>query len=300
MAIKKIKIGDTTHELQTTIANVENLQTTLDSIDAKLDYTNIAYGTCDTAAATAAKVVTLTGNTSWELAAGSMVTVKFTATNTAASPTLNVNSTGAYPIWYNNAEYTSASSYGGYANRYITYQFDGAYWVFISWSYDSNSDTKVQQNAAITTAGEYPVILGYSTSTSKLTNTVNKTSTLKYNPSTKILTAPTFKGALDGNATSADSATTLTGLTATVAELNILDGVTATAAELNKLDGVTATTTELNYVDGVTSNIQAQLDSKAASDHTHGIVMADDGLGNVTISLSDYDTVMTNIANASY
>ena len=41
-------------------------------------------------------------------------------------------------------------------------------------------------------------------------------------------------------------------------------GVTATAAELNVLDGITATTTELNYVDGVTTNIQTQLDVKAA------------------------------------
>ena len=49
---------------------------------------------------------------------------------------------------------------------------------------------------------------------------------------------------------------------------NITD-LTATAAELNKMDGVTATTTELNYVDGVTSNIQTQLDGKAASSHTH-------------------------------
>lgn len=46
-------------------------------------------------------------------------------------------------------------------------------------------------------------------------------------------------------------------------------GVTATASELNKLDGVTATTAELNYVDGVTSNIQTQLNNKAASSHTH-------------------------------
>ena len=46
-------------------------------------------------------------------------------------------------------------------------------------------------------------------------------------------------------------------------------GVTATAAELNKMDGVTATTAELNYVDGVTSNIQTQLDGKAASSHNH-------------------------------
>ena len=59
----------------------------------------------------------------------------------------------------------------------------------------------------MTTAGEFPVILGYSTSTSAVTNTVNKTSTLKYNPSTKILTAPTFKGNLTGNADTATKAT---------------------------------------------------------------------------------------------
>ena len=59
------------------------------------------------------------------------------------------------------------------------------------------------------------------------------------------------------------------GLTATAAEINKLDGVTATTAELNILDGVTATATELNYIDGVTSNVQTQLNGKAASSHTH-------------------------------
>lgn len=46
-------------------------------------------------------------------------------------------------------------------------------------------------------------------------------------------------------------------------------GLTATASEINVLDGITATVTELNYVDGVTSNIQTQLNGKAASGHTH-------------------------------
>ena len=187
-----------------------------EEFEIKLQNTNISYGTCSTAADVVEKVVSLTGNTQWSLAVGSLITVKFDNTNTATAPTLNVNGTGAYPIWYNNAEYTSASSYGGYANRPMLYQFNGTHWVFISWSYDTNSDTKVQQDAAITTAGEYPVILAYSTSTSKVTNTVKKTSTLKYNPSTQILTAPTFKGALDGNAktaTSADTATTATKAT---------------------------------------------------------------------------------------
>lgn len=59
-----------------------------------------------------------------------------------------------------------------------------------------------------------------------------------------------------------------TGATSAAAVLTGL-GITATAAELNKLDGVTATTAELNYTDGVTSNIQTQLNGKAASSHTH-------------------------------
>jgi hypothetical protein len=70
---------------------------------------------------------------------------------------------------------------------------------------------------------------------------------------------------LDGVTATAAELNILDGVTATAAELNILDGVTATAAELNILDGVTATAAELNYVDGVTSNIQTQINSKAAS-----------------------------------
>ena len=64
-----------------------------------------------------------------------------------------------------------------------------------------------------------------------------------------------------GHAITADG---LTDVTATATEINVLDGITATTAELNVLDGITATTAELNYVDGVTSNIQTQLNAKAA------------------------------------
>jgi hypothetical protein len=69
---------------------------------------------------------------------------------------------------------------------------------------------------------------------------------------------------LDGVTSTAAELNILDGVTSTAAELNILDGVTSTAAELNILDGVTATAAELNYVDGVTSNVQTQLDAKAA------------------------------------
>ena len=76
-----------------------------------------------------------------------------------------------------------------------------------------NTDTKVTQAAVITTAGNYPIILGYSTATNAITNAVNKTSTLYYNPSTKLLTvngggvtASTFTGGLAGTASNAVSA----------------------------------------------------------------------------------------------
>ena len=55
----------------------------------------LPYGVCETAAATAAKTVTVNG---FSLETGAMVVVTFTQTNSATSPTLNVNSTGAKAI----------------------------------------------------------------------------------------------------------------------------------------------------------------------------------------------------------
>lgn len=52
-------------------------------------------------------------------------------------------------------------------------------------------------------------------------------------------------------------------------------GVTATAAELNKLDGATVSTEEINYLDGVTSNIQNQLNGKAATSHGNHVPTAE-------------------------
>ena len=97
-----------------TIANVDGLQTALDgklstggtaaaatklatarninglTFDGTANRVN--YGTCSTAAGTAAKTVACTG---FALVTGAEITVKFTVTNTAANPTLNVNNTGA-------------------------------------------------------------------------------------------------------------------------------------------------------------------------------------------------------------
>lgn len=106
------------------------------------------YGTCATAAATAAKVVTLSNTTGWELVAGTIVGVKFTYTNTAQNPTLNVNSTGAKSIWYGQAVLTTGNlNKAGYANRVEYYMYDGTNWVWINWGVDDNSTYYLQTYA---------------------------------------------------------------------------------------------------------------------------------------------------------
>jgi hypothetical protein len=80
--------------------------------------------------------------------------------------------------------------------------------------------------------------------------------------------------------------------------LAAITDVTSSAAELNVLDGITATTAELNFTDGVTSNIQTQLNGKAATSHTHtianvtGLQLALDGKSN-----TDHVHAINDVAN---
>lgn len=77
------------------------------------------YCVCSTVAATAAKTATLSGFT---LATGATVKVKFTATNAAANPTLNVNNTGAKAIKYRGAAITAGALA---ANRIYEFVYNG-------------------------------------------------------------------------------------------------------------------------------------------------------------------------------
>ena len=206
------KFTDTTYSTATTSA--AGLMSATDK--TKLEATNIAYGTCATAAATAAKVVTLSGNTNWKLVPGSTVTVKFTYTNTASNPTLNVAGTGAKPIWVNTAVITTSNlAYAGSASRPIKYVYNGTQYVCMGWSGDNNS------TYALMTAAE---------------------------------------------------ATTGTATNAKLISAKVLhDKIEEMLPTLSSL-GVTATAAEINYIDGVTSNIQTQLNGKAAASHTHKVV----------------------------
>ena len=118
-------------------------------------------GTCATAASTYAKealVETFPLDSNNKPLVGTLVGVKYSNTNTYKTAghtyTLNVNSTGAYPMYYNNAELATSTSantlVAGYKNRYVFYVFNGTQWVFVSASYDSNSTYSAMSQAEVT------------------------------------------------------------------------------------------------------------------------------------------------------
>ncbi|MSA72973.1 hypothetical protein [Holdemania massiliensis] len=98
---------------------------TIDGVDFNGASAISHYGTCSTAAATVAKVVACTG---FKLVTGAQIIVKFTVTNTASNPTLNVNSSGAKAIQYRGSAISA-----GYlaANRTHEFVYDGSAYQLI-------------------------------------------------------------------------------------------------------------------------------------------------------------------------
>lgn len=95
------------------------------SATTALDRATYQFGTCSTAAGTRAKVVSLPGFARFT---GATVQVRFAYANTASSPTLNVNSTGAATIRAYGASLAASSAYNWVANAVVTFVFDGTYW----------------------------------------------------------------------------------------------------------------------------------------------------------------------------
>lgn len=132
---------------------------------------SIAYATCSTAAATAAKVVT-TSNPSWNLKIGSLVIISSSYTNTATGPTLNVNGTGAKSIWYDSGTITTTNlDKAGTVNKPSMYMYDGTNYVWMGWSSDGSYTGTL---ATVATTGSY----------SDLINKPNATLTVKQNNTT--------------------------------------------------------------------------------------------------------------------
>lgn len=128
------------------------------------------YGYCTTGASTVTKVVTMykTGSTAgaaWaaaDLVHGLTITVRFQYANTAASPTLNVNSTGAKPIYKYGT--TVATTWPAQAVLQLTYDTllnTSGCWVINSINSVSVTTGSVNSTTGTTTATT--VVTGVST-----------------------------------------------------------------------------------------------------------------------------------------
>lgn len=94
----------------------------------------LPYGVCSVAAGTAAKTVTVDN---FSLEAGAVVVVKFTYANSAANPTLNVNSTGAKAIYWKGA--ALASSQYWEAGALLSFVYNGTQWDLMGIAKDNNT-----------------------------------------------------------------------------------------------------------------------------------------------------------------
>lgn len=119
------------------------------------------FGTCSTAAATAAKTVSVTSGT-FSLEAGARVTVKFTNANTAGTPTLNVNSKGAKNIFHKGAQITTGSNKSLLAGA-VDFIYDGTQWHLIGNYIDTNDNTypSAYCSTAAGTAAKVATCTGY-------------------------------------------------------------------------------------------------------------------------------------------
>lgn len=153
------------------------------------------YGTCTTAADTAAKVVTCADFD--QLMEGITIHVKFTNSNSATNPTLNVNNTGAKNIYkYGTAAPGTTAATSWSAGSVISFTYDGSYWQMNDHIDDTDSDTKVRQ-ALISDNTNRPLLLAYSnntTTTTNVDNVVGRNNSIYANPSTGTITAPIFSG----------------------------------------------------------------------------------------------------------
>lgn len=145
------------------------------SFDGSANITH--YGTCHTASDTGDKTVTVTG---FVLETGARVTVKFSNSNTASNPTLNVHNgnayTGAKAIMYRGTSSVSGSSnyYRWQSGDIVDFIYDGTNWVMVGWQ-------TYAYHAESATASTYATYLSCSTTkllTASNTSTVTSSATI--------------------------------------------------------------------------------------------------------------------------
>lgn len=156
----------------------------------------ICYLTCGTGQSTAIKTATIVSGkitpdstTATKPKTGSMIAVKFTYTNSAATPVLAITGFSNYQIMrYGTTKPDIGNRNSWIGGSIISFIFDGTYWVMCD--YADRTDTYVTAWEVNTNNTNYPVMLGFSATTAAVTNVINKADLFRYNPSTQKLSVP--------------------------------------------------------------------------------------------------------------
>ena len=201
------------------------------------------YGTCDTVASTAAKTVSLSN---YSLVTGSRIVVKFTVTNTAANPTLNVNNTGAKPIVYRGSAISA-----GYlaADRVYEFVYDGTNWNLMG---DLDTNNTYTANTGIKLSGN---TFQHTNSVTAGTASGDASKTLSFG-GTFTIPSVTYdaQGHITGKGTTTMTMPAVPGNVASATKLqtarnfSITGGATASAVSFNGTADVALNVTAVNAV----------------------------------------------------
>lgn len=177
----------------------------------------------------------------------------------------------------------------------------------VYWASDNNSDINVTQAAVITTEGAYPLILANSTATTAVTGTVNKTSTLTYNPNTKALITG---GTIDGYALAAASAKAVdtsisnssasTNLPTSAAVANFVEGK-GYKIKQEAIDSPSAEGSAAAFISTISQNTNGEITATkanlpVASTATAGMVQLSDAIN----STSTFTAATSNAVKTAY
>lgn len=247
-----------------------------------------AYGTCTTAAATVEKIATIQDSHEFTLYDGITIHIWMQYHNTSTSPTLDVNSTGAKPIYrYGTTVPGTSASSSWNAGAVVSFTYNtnntanGA-WVMNDWA-NNNDNTLLRTYKAYSTNVELPLIGGSTGSTSPAAPTgetsyaalygqIPKTTANRatYNLSTGKITVP---GGVVANITGNVSGTA-SNVTGTVAIANGGTNASTVAGALTNL-GISATTSSVT-INGTTFN---QYSHPTSAGYKH--IPSDGSTGNI-------------------
>ena len=242
-----------------TTANTWATARIINGLSVKGDANRVNYGSCSTAAATAAKAVACTG---FVLITGSEITVKFTVTNTAANPTLNVNNTGAKAIYYRGAAITA-----GYlaANRTYTFRYNGTQYDLVG-DVDTNTTYTLSTQTAngLMSATDKKKLDGIASGANKYVHPSTHPATMITADASHRFVTDTQISTWNAKASTAVATSSANGLMS-AADKAKLDGI-ATGANRTTIDTALSSTSTNPVQNKV---INSALAGKAASSHTH-------------------------------